>query len=68
MADVCELAHARTVRECRRLDIKVDCESVLMCDDEDRHGFEDDDETHYTSKAQVVFDRHYDHIIEVTGL
>mgnify|MGYP001612062380 CR=1 FL=1 len=67
MADVCELAYERTVRECRKLDIQVDCTSVNLCEDagQDHTG---EDGTHYTREAQEVFDKHYDHICEVTGI
>lgn len=69
MADVCELAHKRTVAECASLGIDVDCNSPSNCgfDDED-HDHDDIDAMHYTRKAQAIFDRHYDDIVEVTGL
>ena len=68
MADVCALAHERTVRECRKLRIQVDCNSSMKCGDNDRHRGDEDDDVHYTSDAQEIFDRHYDHICEVTGI
>ncbi len=55
MGDVCELAHQRTVRECAQKDITVDAPVSKR-------------ETGYTAKAQVIFDRHYDHITSVTGI
>lgn len=69
MADVCELAHARTVLECESKGIEVDCDDQSKCgfDDED-HDHDDIDAMHYTRKAQAIFDRHYDDIIEKTGL
>lgn len=57
MADVCELAHNRTVKECRRRGIAVDLR-------ED----ESSDEAFYTPKAQIIFNRHYNEIIERTNL
>lgn len=69
MADVCELAHDRTVRECRAARIKVNCYDTKDCGDENQlHGKEAEGMTHYTAKAQAIFDSHYDHITEVTGL
>ncbi len=67
MADVCELAHKRTVRFCNKFKIKVNCASVKDCGDEGQV-HDDPDFTHYSSKAQRIFDDHYDHIINVTGL
>jgi len=62
MADVCELAHKRTVRDCKKLNISADCSGrINSCN----HSTE---ETHYGNTAQQIFDRHYDHIISVTGL
>lgn len=55
MADVCELAHERTLRKCRRLGI---VHTVTFTGGE----------TRYTRKAQEIFDRIYDAIIERTGL
>ena len=55
MAEVCELAHDRTVAECKKLGIKVD-------------EFSEENETKYTDEAQDIFNRHYDEIIEATGL
>lgn len=46
MADVCELCHILTMRECRRLHEVVD--SV------------NDEETRYTKKAQKIFDFYFD--------
>lgn len=70
MADVCELAHNRTVRECRAKHIQVNCKSEMQCNDSGNlHEPEDLREmAHYTADAQEIFDRHYDHITEVTGL
>lgn len=53
MADVCELAHKRTVAECAIKGIQVDASK---------------DCEHYTPEAQTIFDKHYDAIIENTGL
>ncbi len=51
MADVCELAHKWTVRECKKKHIKVDCKRVSDCGDEGQdHSGEDG--THYTARAQ----------------
>ncbi len=69
MADVCELAHKRTVRECKRIGILVDCVSSMMCGDNSRHIMDgQDDDVHYTTESQEVFDKHYDYICSVTGL
>jgi hypothetical protein len=69
MADVCELAHKRTVRECRKKRIIVDCKSSMMCGDNDRHRTDgEDDDVHYTSDAQDIFNRHYDNICAITGI
>lgn len=57
MADVCELAHRRTVRECRRLGVRI----------EPYNDFEGT-EGSYTGKAQEIFDKHYNIICEKTGL
>lgn len=64
MADVCELAHERTVRECRKRGIPVDCKTVDGCADH----LDVEEETHYTGRAQRIFDKHYDKIINATGL
>ncbi len=67
MADVCRLAHMRTVRECARLQIPVDCTDT-ECEEYD------EEEPHYwhaegiTPNAQGIFDRHRDHICEGTGI
>lgn len=67
MADVCELAHNRTVRDCRKRRIQVDCDSFKKCGD-DGQDHDDEDMTHYTKKAQGIFDAHYEHICAVTGI
>lgn len=61
MADVCEEAHKRTVMECEKKNIPVDCDNEVC----DEHM---EDSIHYSNKAQLIFDRHYDEIIEETGL
>ena len=66
-ADVCELAHRRTVRECRKLHIRVDCTSSMLCGDRLNH-VSDDADDHYTNEALEIYERHRDHIAEVTGL
>lgn len=72
MADVCELAHKRTVAECKKKRIKVDMydEDGGPISDSDVFRNEDGDEVEqtYTPRAQKIFDRHYDQIIEATGL
>lgn len=50
IADVCELAHCRTVYTCRKLKIKVDKKISKK-------------ETGYTKKAQEIFNCHYDNIM-----
>lgn len=52
MADVCELAHELTVRECTQKGITVDAEK-------------ENEVTEYTEEAQKVFDEIYDIISEV---
>lgn len=68
MADVCELAHKRTVKECKRKKIRVDCLSVKQCKDRWQKHIKDNIGDHYTAKAQIIFDKHYDYITEITGL
>ncbi len=65
MADVCELAHARTVRECKKKKIRVDCVSKFKDGECVIH---DNTDMHYTTRAQDIFDKHYNHICEVTGI
>lgn len=60
MSDVCNLAHKRTVRECKKKGIQVDCTSARLCGDKGNHV---DGSVHYTKKSQEIFDRHYDGII-----
>jgi hypothetical protein len=78
-ADVCELAHRRTVQAIRKLNAsrvrkyKIDCESVKDCGDKNQQHAPDqngeyEEGTHYGSKAQQIFNAHYDHICEVTGI
>lgn len=67
MADVCELAHERTVRECKKLGIAVDCENQTQCKDVNQvHG--DKEFTHYNEQSQRIFNEHYDYICEVTKI
>lgn len=69
MADVCELAHERTVRECRALGIEVNCNSEMKCGDSGQlHETKADTMTHYNLESQEVFDRHYENICKKTGL
>lgn len=78
MADVCELAHKRTVADIRKLNktygfhYKVNCTGMTDCGDTGRvhrgdKGY-DECETHYGSKAQEIFDDHYDYITNITGI
>lgn len=53
-ADVCELAHNRTVRECKKKGIEVD---------DLAYG-----EMGYTKKAYIIFNKHRDYIAEITGI
>jgi hypothetical protein len=66
---VCELAHNRTVKECRAKRIQLDCGlgGKLTCED-DCHEHADKEDTRYTAEAQAIFDRHYDHVTEITGI
>lgn len=68
MADVCELAHKRTVRECKEKSLRVDCNSSMLCGNNDNHRDDSELGDHYTSDAQAIFDRHYEHICEVIGI
>lgn len=78
MADVCELAHKRTIRDIRLINktygfsYKVNCRSLDDCGDTAQAHKRDEeyDElgTHYGRKAQEVFDDHYDEITDLTGL
>ena len=52
MADVCELGHELTRRECIQKSMKCDVQ------DEDGEG------THYSDGAQIIFDQIYDIINE----
>ena len=65
MADVCELAHKRTVNECKQLGVEVDCPQPLPCSNIEHDNNED---THYSTKAQEIFDQYYDEITSFTGL
>lgn len=67
MADVCELAHERTIVDCKKKGITVDCQRVADCGD-DGHEHGDPEERHYTAKSQAIFDGHYDEITEVSGV
>jgi len=67
MADVCELAHERTIRKCRKLRIRVNCTSEMLCEDSGQD-HEDESGTHYTKDAQEVFNDYYDLICEKTGI
>jgi hypothetical protein len=55
MADVCELAHKRTVRDCKKNGWKVD-------------KIAPNGDTLYTEEAQDIFNGHYEHICDVTGI
>jgi len=68
MSDVCELAHKRTVRECKKKRIRVNCTDSIYCGDSGQDHGEEVEITHYTGDAQEIFDRHYDYICSVTGL
>lgn len=59
MADVCELAHVLTVKECERQKINVDCLGLMDCTDGGQD-HEDTNSTHYGAKAQIIFDHYYD--------
>lgn len=67
MADVCELAHNRTVRECRKKGIRVNCRSQMECGDKLNHDG-GDNFIHYTLEAQDIFEENYNHICLVTDL
>lgn len=55
MADICEMAHKITVKECKKKGITVDKQVTR-------------DETCYTAKAQVIFDRYYDILADTYNL
>lgn len=65
--DVNELAHVRTVADCRKKRIVLDCDGTHNCDDTD-HEHGDKEDVRYTAKAQAIFDRHINRIEEVTGI
>ena len=56
MADVCELAHDRTIIACRKAKIVVNVHDRIT------------DGVKYSAPAQRIFDRHYDKIINATNL
>ncbi len=60
MADVCEEAHKLTVKECKKLKITVAKNKLIMPDQHHSGGFE----VTYTDKAQEIFDKHYNYLIE----
>lgn len=60
MADVCELAHERTVVECEKLGIEWDAPV--------KNNDGDEIETKYTPRAQDIFNEIYDGICERTGI
>jgi len=62
MADVCEMAHELTVKECKEKGINVDCMGIMDCTDGSQD--HDEDGTHYGAEAQEIFNRHYDAICE----
>jgi hypothetical protein len=78
MADVCELAHKRTIRDIKKLNktygftYQVDCHDLKDCgDDGQLHKGDEEWEkngTHYGMKAQEVFDGHYDYLCEITKI
>jgi hypothetical protein len=68
MADVCELAHKRTVRQCKKVGINVNCYGSYDCGDRGQDHDKNAEGTHYGYKAQIFFNDYYDHICEVTGL
>lgn len=70
--DVVRLAHERTVIEVRRrkkrgeLDLVIDCRGINDCGESGQH--KTNSPKHYSQKAQVIFNRHYEHIRHETGI
>ncbi len=60
MADVCELAHKRTIRSLRNYNLFHGTKHKLeiITDDGGRYG----------AQAQLIYNRHYDNIINITQL
>jgi len=56
-ANICEEAHKRTIKECRKKNITVNCEGCPDCD-------ETGEMTHYSDEAQDIFNKHFDEIEE----
>ncbi len=52
-ADICEMAHDKTVYDCAHLEYEVDCTGCEDCED----GI-----THYSKQAQDIFNEHFDRI------
>ena len=75
MADVCELAHQRTVRDIRKINkilpkrnwYYVDCMGIMDCTDGGQD-HEDKSVSHYGAKAQDIFNDHYDYICSITNI
>lgn len=61
MADVCDLAHRRTKQSLKNYNLFHGTKHKL--DKENKDG-----EISYPAKAQQIFNAHYDHICEVTGI
>lgn len=74
MADVCELAHANTVKAIRKLNASlpkrnaysVNCDSWHDC--KDKNQLHKNYGTHYGAKAQDIFNTKYDELCELSGL
>lgn len=62
LADISDLAHELTIRECDQHLIKVNCESVEDCKDEGQDHSEEADGTHYSETAQEIYNQIYDAI------
>lgn len=56
-ADICEAAHYLTVRDCKREKITLNCHKGKCTHD-------GEGEVHYSTKAQEIFDKHFDIIEE----
>lgn len=61
MADVCELAHELTVKECQEKNINVDCLGIMDCTDGSQD-HDDPDCVHYGFEAQQIFNKYYDEL------
>lgn len=58
-ADLCEVAHTITAEICRAKKIPLNCNSARSCGDKD-NDHKDREMTHYSGKAQNIFNKYFD--------